>query len=152
MILFLCAPEVLTNLDQVSIKMIQKRLWNVAMNIFRWVSKDYRPTLRDFRGGGGGVKKTTLYLDMLELKLYLFLSDCAHHNTAQGVLGQGVWERQGYKYSRKREIWNSFTLKVLGVWNEICSRAWKGGLEILRPRSSMLWPVPWIHGWLLSMY
>ena len=35
MILFLCAPAVLINLEQVSIKMIHKRLWNVAMNIFR---------------------------------------------------------------------------------------------------------------------
>ena len=40
MILFLCAPAVLINLEKVSIKRIQKSLWSIAMNIFRWASKD----------------------------------------------------------------------------------------------------------------
>ena len=36
MILFLCAPAVLINLDKVCIKMIQKSLWSIVMNIFCW--------------------------------------------------------------------------------------------------------------------
>ena len=38
MILFLCAPAVLINLDKVCIKMIQKSLWSIVMNIFCWAS------------------------------------------------------------------------------------------------------------------
>ena len=38
MILFLCAPAVLINLDKVCIKRIQKSLWSIVMNIFCWAS------------------------------------------------------------------------------------------------------------------